>query len=284
MLSTHGFGCSRGSCGRCRHESGIWAVSVGALSVVHTKSPVMRFAQLRSLVFESVGLCAKLHQHTRLLPHSSHPYAPFARRCPCTSLQSGISPFRQSQVHWVSLGTNAGVVVCLRCSPRDSCERADEPYRFADSIAQCMSITVKPSSISVSEHSLPVGPDAAARPDWGGNLTVGRTTAKSRACFRATSRGHFSSASFFAKVELLLVKGSVGGTVSTIAHSLAWGQGARSMEPCWGYCGGGGGGWVLPCARGVRGLSLSHALGQGSCTPCRVSDPLPPLLQRPGNY
>uniref|UniRef100_A0A8C6JKJ9 Uncharacterized protein n=1 Tax=Melopsittacus undulatus TaxID=13146 RepID=A0A8C6JKJ9_MELUD len=43
------------------------------------------------------------------------------------------------------------------CSPRDSCERADEPYRFAGSISQCMTITVQPSSISVSEHSLPVG-------------------------------------------------------------------------------------------------------------------------------
>uniref|UniRef100_A0A8B9MW92 Plexin A2 n=1 Tax=Accipiter nisus TaxID=211598 RepID=A0A8B9MW92_9AVES len=43
------------------------------------------------------------------------------------------------------------------CSPRDSCERADEPYRFAGSISQCMSVTVQPSSISVSEHSLPVG-------------------------------------------------------------------------------------------------------------------------------
>uniref|UniRef100_A0A8C3KX81 Plexin A2 n=1 Tax=Chrysolophus pictus TaxID=9089 RepID=A0A8C3KX81_CHRPC len=40
------------------------------------------------------------------------------------------------------------------CSPRDSCERADEPHRFADSIGQCMSIMVQPSSISVSQHSL----------------------------------------------------------------------------------------------------------------------------------
>lgn len=46
--------------------------------------------------------------------------------------------------------------VC-RCSPRDSCEQADQPYRFAGSISQCLSVTVQPSSISVSEHSLPVG-------------------------------------------------------------------------------------------------------------------------------
>uniref|UniRef100_A0A8C2TYE4 Plexin A2 n=1 Tax=Coturnix japonica TaxID=93934 RepID=A0A8C2TYE4_COTJA len=49
------------------------------------------------------------------------------------------------------------------CSPRDSCERADEPHRFADSIGQCMSIMVQPSSISVSQHSLPVSSLQACR-------------------------------------------------------------------------------------------------------------------------
>uniref|UniRef100_A0A663F6Z6 Plexin-A2 n=1 Tax=Aquila chrysaetos chrysaetos TaxID=223781 RepID=A0A663F6Z6_AQUCH len=57
------------------------------------------------------------------------------------------------------------------CSPRDSCERADEPYRFAGSISQCMSVTVQPSSISVSEHSLPVGAAGNDAPD----LTAGVT-------------------------------------------------------------------------------------------------------------
>ncbi|XP_009868322.1 PREDICTED: plexin-A2-like, partial [Apaloderma vittatum] len=42
------------------------------------------------------------------------------------------------------------------CSPRDSCERAEEPSRFAGSINQCMSLTVQPGSISVSQHSLPL--------------------------------------------------------------------------------------------------------------------------------
>ncbi|NXI99518.1 PLXA2 protein, partial [Psophia crepitans] len=55
------------------------------------------------------------------------------------------------------------------CSPRDSCERADEPYRFASSIRQCMSITVQPSSISVSEHSLPLSLLVSDAPD----LTAG---------------------------------------------------------------------------------------------------------------
>nr|XP_012614217.1 plexin-A2 [Microcebus murinus]XP_020139995.1 plexin-A2 [Microcebus murinus] len=39
------------------------------------------------------------------------------------------------------------------CSRRDKCQRAWEPNRFAASISQCMSLTVRPSSISVSEHS-----------------------------------------------------------------------------------------------------------------------------------
>ncbi|XP_006159375.1 LOW QUALITY PROTEIN: plexin-A2 [Tupaia chinensis] len=39
------------------------------------------------------------------------------------------------------------------CSRRDKCQRAWEPNRFAASISQCMSLTVHPSSISVSEHS-----------------------------------------------------------------------------------------------------------------------------------
>ncbi|XP_014804051.1 PREDICTED: plexin-A2 [Calidris pugnax] len=57
------------------------------------------------------------------------------------------------------------------CSPRDRCERADEPYRFAGSIRQCMSITVQPSSISVSQHSLPLSLLVSDAPD----LTAGVT-------------------------------------------------------------------------------------------------------------
>ncbi|KAM6370310.1 plexin-A2 [Pluvialis apricaria] len=57
------------------------------------------------------------------------------------------------------------------CSPRDSCERADEPYRFAGSITQCMSITVQPSSISVSEHSLPLSLLVSDAPDLAAGVT-----------------------------------------------------------------------------------------------------------------
>ncbi|XP_030329200.1 plexin-A2 [Strigops habroptila] len=57
------------------------------------------------------------------------------------------------------------------CSPRDSCERADEPYRFAGSISQCMTVTVQPSSISVSEHSLPLSLLVSDAPDLSAGVT-----------------------------------------------------------------------------------------------------------------
>ncbi|NWU02100.1 PLXA2 protein, partial [Urocynchramus pylzowi] len=51
------------------------------------------------------------------------------------------------------------------CSPRDRCERAEEPFRFAGSIGQCLSVAVQPSSISVSEHSLPLSLRVSDAPD-----------------------------------------------------------------------------------------------------------------------
>ncbi|NWR45876.1 PLXA2 protein, partial [Regulus satrapa] len=51
------------------------------------------------------------------------------------------------------------------CSPRDRCERAEEPFRFAGSISQCLSVAVQPSSISVSEHSLPLRLRVSDAPD-----------------------------------------------------------------------------------------------------------------------
>uniref|UniRef100_A0A8C1W683 Plexin-A2 n=1 Tax=Cyprinus carpio TaxID=7962 RepID=A0A8C1W683_CYPCA len=40
------------------------------------------------------------------------------------------------------------------CSQRDRCERANEPYRFAATLNQCVKATVYPDSIAVSEPSL----------------------------------------------------------------------------------------------------------------------------------
>ncbi|XP_032935880.1 plexin-A2 [Catharus ustulatus] len=51
------------------------------------------------------------------------------------------------------------------CSPRDRCERAEEPFRFAGSIGQCLSVAVQPSSISVSQHSLPLSLRVSDAPD-----------------------------------------------------------------------------------------------------------------------
>lgn len=45
-----------------------------------------------------------------------------------------------------------------RCSQRDRCERANEPYRFAATLNQCVKATVYPDSIAVSEPSVPVRP------------------------------------------------------------------------------------------------------------------------------
>lgn len=42
------------------------------------------------------------------------------------------------------------------CSQRSRCERADEPYRFAATLNQCVKATVYPDSIAVSEPSVPV--------------------------------------------------------------------------------------------------------------------------------
>uniref|UniRef100_A0AAR2KYB8 Plexin-A2 n=1 Tax=Pygocentrus nattereri TaxID=42514 RepID=A0AAR2KYB8_PYGNA len=49
------------------------------------------------------------------------------------------------------------------CSQRDRCERANEPYRFAATLNQCIKATVYPDSIAVSEPGVPVNvPDLSA--------------------------------------------------------------------------------------------------------------------------
>uniref|UniRef100_A0A8C9XNP1 Plexin-A2 n=1 Tax=Sander lucioperca TaxID=283035 RepID=A0A8C9XNP1_SANLU len=48
------------------------------------------------------------------------------------------------------------------CSQRNRCERADEPYRFAASLNQCVKASVYPDSIAVSEPSVSHVPDLSA--------------------------------------------------------------------------------------------------------------------------
>ncbi|XP_036612637.1 plexin-A2 [Trichosurus vulpecula] len=57
------------------------------------------------------------------------------------------------------------------CSRRDKCQRAREANRFAANISQCMSLKVKPSSISVSEHSQMLTLTVSDAPDLSAGVT-----------------------------------------------------------------------------------------------------------------
>ncbi|XP_068125873.1 plexin-A2 isoform X3 [Hyperolius riggenbachi] len=51
------------------------------------------------------------------------------------------------------------------CSQKDNCEGSEQPFRFASNIEQCVKITVKPNSLPVSEHSLPLTVEVSNVPD-----------------------------------------------------------------------------------------------------------------------
>uniref|UniRef100_A0A4W6FM42 Plexin-A2 n=1 Tax=Lates calcarifer TaxID=8187 RepID=A0A4W6FM42_LATCA len=57
------------------------------------------------------------------------------------------------------------------CSQRTRCERADEPYRFAASLNQCVKATVYPDSIAVSEPSVPLLVKVSDVPDLSAGIT-----------------------------------------------------------------------------------------------------------------
>uniref|UniRef100_A0A7N9AMM9 Plexin-A2 n=1 Tax=Mastacembelus armatus TaxID=205130 RepID=A0A7N9AMM9_9TELE len=57
------------------------------------------------------------------------------------------------------------------CSQRNRCERADEPYRFAASLNQCVKATVYPDSIAVSEPSIPLLVKVSDVPDLSAGIT-----------------------------------------------------------------------------------------------------------------
>ncbi|TSS48096.1 Plexin-A2 [Bagarius yarrelli] len=57
------------------------------------------------------------------------------------------------------------------CSQRDRCERANEPYRFAASLNQCIKATVYPDSIAVSEPSVPLLVKVTDVPDLSAGIT-----------------------------------------------------------------------------------------------------------------
>uniref|UniRef100_A0A8C7YS04 Plexin-A2 n=1 Tax=Oryzias sinensis TaxID=183150 RepID=A0A8C7YS04_9TELE len=57
------------------------------------------------------------------------------------------------------------------CSQRSRCERADEPYRFAASLNQCVKAAVYPDSIAVSEPSVPLLVKVSDVPDLSAGIT-----------------------------------------------------------------------------------------------------------------
>ncbi|KAG1960982.1 plexin-A4 [Pimephales promelas] len=57
------------------------------------------------------------------------------------------------------------------CSQRDHCERANEPYRFAATLSQCVKATVYPDSIAVSEPSVPLLVKVTDVPDLSAGIT-----------------------------------------------------------------------------------------------------------------
>ncbi|KAI1231064.1 Plexin-A2 [Lamprotornis superbus] len=95
------------------------------------------------------GWCSLHHILGHFLQLSELPSASHTKQMRLEFLKSVFLSFGRS-LHCSS------VLLCGRCSPRDRCERAEEPFRFAGSISQCLSVAVQPSSISVSEHSLPL--------------------------------------------------------------------------------------------------------------------------------
>uniref|UniRef100_H2RYH2 Plexin-A2 n=1 Tax=Takifugu rubripes TaxID=31033 RepID=H2RYH2_TAKRU len=57
------------------------------------------------------------------------------------------------------------------CSQRSRCERAEEPYRFAASLNQCVKVSVYPDSIAVSEPSVPLLLKVSHVPDLSAGIT-----------------------------------------------------------------------------------------------------------------
>ncbi|KAL7864351.1 hypothetical protein AOLI_G00157710 [Acnodon oligacanthus] len=57
------------------------------------------------------------------------------------------------------------------CSQRDRCERANEPYRFAATLNQCIKATVYPDSIAVSEPGVPLLVKVTDVPDLSAGIT-----------------------------------------------------------------------------------------------------------------
>ncbi|KAI1890643.1 hypothetical protein AGOR_G00155770 [Albula goreensis] len=58
-----------------------------------------------------------------------------------------------------------------RCSRKDHCDRAEEPFRFAVSTGQCVKMSVSPDSIAVSHPSMPLLVTVSGVPDLSAGVT-----------------------------------------------------------------------------------------------------------------
>ncbi|XP_036386553.1 plexin-A2-like [Megalops cyprinoides] len=58
-----------------------------------------------------------------------------------------------------------------KCSRRGRCDRAEEPFRFATTISECVRVTVLPSSVAVTRSSVPLLVTVSGAPDLSAGVT-----------------------------------------------------------------------------------------------------------------
>ncbi|KPP74874.1 hypothetical protein Z043_105928 [Scleropages formosus] len=75
---------------------------------------------------------------------------------PCAGSSDGDVAIKAGLL-WADSSLTLSTFSTSRCSRKDRCERADEPFRFAAALSQCVKVTVYPASIAVSEPSVPLG-------------------------------------------------------------------------------------------------------------------------------
>ncbi|XP_062842202.1 plexin-A2-like [Trichomycterus rosablanca] len=84
------------------------------------------------------------------------------------------------------------------CVRRDRCERSDEAFRFADEMKRCVSVSVHPDSIALSEHAVPLLLEVSNVPDLSGGVSCsfgglaeveGHVHGNSIMCLSPTAKG-----------------------------------------------------------------------------------------------
>ncbi|XP_039508574.1 plexin-A2 isoform X2 [Pimephales promelas] len=126
-------------------------VQYETLQVIKDGSPVLR--DMAFSLFNSFIYVMSERQVTRVLIESCEQYGT------CGECLSSGDP----HCGWCVLHN--------MCSQRDHCERANEPYRFAATLSQCVKATVYPDSIAVSEPSVPLLVKVTDVPDLSAGIT-----------------------------------------------------------------------------------------------------------------